>query len=361
MFNLMKLHSAESISIPVVQELAAKDPYALPQRYIRAEEERPPCITTNTNLITSIPIIDMELLSGDDECRQIMMDNLASACKEWGFFQVVNHGVAGSVLEQMKRDVRGFFLLPLEEKLKYVMKGGGEGYGQTLVFSDDQKLDWSDIFVLRTLPQDGTNMDFWPTKPVDFRATVDTFSKEIEKLSDRLLRLIAETLGIKSNSFENGGRKWEQAIRMNYHPRCPRPDLVLGISPHSDASAITILLQDDEVTGLHIRKAEEWVPVQPIPGALVINIGDIVQVMSNGRYKSIEHRAVPNDKRDRISIATVALHSKNAQVGPHPDLVDATHPALYRTFNLENFRKSLSENKQEGKSALQFCKIQSLP
>ncbi|KAH9307528.1 hypothetical protein KI387_035439, partial [Taxus chinensis] len=65
--------------------------------------------------------------------------------------------------------------------------------------------------------------------------------------------------------------------RMNYYPRCPRPNLVFGIGPPSDASGITILLQDDDEIGLHIRKDEQWIPIQPIPGALVINIGDMVE------------------------------------------------------------------------------------
>ncbi|KAH9307574.1 hypothetical protein KI387_035485, partial [Taxus chinensis] len=343
------------ISVPVVQELAANDPNALPPRYIRSEDER---LVSMAKDFHSIPTIDMELLSEHHESREKTMDSLASACKEWGFFQVVNHGIPGSVLDQMKIAATNFFQLPVEEKLRYSSRGH-EGYGQIFVVSEEQTLDWSDRFFLTTLPKDARNMDFWPTSPVDFSESINEFGMEIKKLSDKLLSLIAETLGVKGNSFIYPEGKWVQGVRVNYYPRCPRPDLVFGIPPHSDASDITILLQDDEQVGLHIRKNEEWVPVQPIPGALVINIGDMLEVRSNGRYKSFEHVAIPNNKRDRMSIATFGFQSKDAEVGPHPDLIDDTHPALYTTFKRQDFDKIFLENKLEGKSALRCFKIQS--
>ncbi|KAH9307530.1 hypothetical protein KI387_035441, partial [Taxus chinensis] len=344
MYNSMKLPNSKTISIPVVQELGAKDPDALPQRYIRGKQAS---ITTVSNHSNSIPMIDMALLSINHECRQQVMEKLAFACQEWGFFQVVNHGIPVSLLEQMKEAVRGFFQLPLEEKLKYGIQER-EGYGQAFVVSEEQKLDWSDMFYLITLPEDIRNMDFWPTRPVNFRGTVKEYGMETQKLAHKLLSLIAETLGLKGESFINPGGQWMQGTRMNYYPRCPRPDLVLGIGPHSDATDITILLQDDDEIGLHIRKDEEWVPVQPIPGALVINIGDMIEVMSNGKYKSIEHFAVPNSKRERISIAALGLPTKEVQIGPHPQLLDDTHPPLFTTFIRGDFDKNFFQNRLEG-------------
>lgn len=67
-------------------------------------------------------------------------------------------------------------------------------------------------------------------------------------------------------------------MRMNYYPTCSRPDLVLGVSPHSDCSSITLLLQDDDITALQIKHKEAWIPVKPVPNALVVNIGDVVEV-----------------------------------------------------------------------------------
>ncbi|KAH9304567.1 hypothetical protein KI387_008971, partial [Taxus chinensis] len=214
----------------------------------------------------------------------------------------VNHGIPGSLMVRMKKTVREFFELPLEEKLKYEVKQV-EGYGQVSVFSDNQKLDWSDIMHLTTLPPESRKMNLWPTRPVDLRATVDEYVSETQKLSITILGLLSEIAGLKSDSFLNMYGKISQLMSWNYYPPCPRPDLVLGITPHSDGGGLTVLLQDDETVGLQICKEGEWIPVQPIPGALVINIGDMLEVMSNGRYKSVEHRAVTNIERDRISIA----------------------------------------------------------
>uniref|UniRef100_A0A0C9S4L6 TSA: Wollemia nobilis Ref_Wollemi_Transcript_13857_1326 transcribed RNA sequence n=1 Tax=Wollemia nobilis TaxID=56998 RepID=A0A0C9S4L6_9CONI len=363
MYNTLKLPNRKTISIPVVQELAAKDPHALPQRYIRSHDERPPSLTTATTTDTyssTVPTIDMVPLLSQDAghpCRQQAIDKLAISCQEWGFFQVVNHGIPASLMDQMKGVVRGFFHLPLEEKLKYGIQER-EGYGQFCVVSDDQKLDWSDSFYLLTLPPDTRNMVFWPTTPVEFREIVNESATELQKLYEKLLSAIAETLGIEFENFyakENG--KWTQSMKMNYYPPCPRPDLVLGICPHSDSTSLTILLQDDDALGLHICKDGEWVPVPPTPGALVINIGDMLEVMSNGRYKSIEHLAVPNEKKERISIATLWLPKAEVEVGPHPKMIDEAHPPLYTTFKRGEFDKNFFQNKLERKSTLEMFRV----
>lgn len=94
-----------------------------------------------------------------------------------------------------------------------------------------------------------------------------------------ILSLFAENLQLKSNHFKNKfGEDPMMTVRMNLYPPCPRPDLVMGLSPHSDGSALTLLLQDDQVEGLQVRKNNEWIPIQPIPYALVINIGDLIEV-----------------------------------------------------------------------------------
>lgn len=87
------------------------------------------------------------------------------------------------------------------------------------------------------------------------------------------------------------GEMMKQGIRMNYYPACSRPELVLGVGPHSDASSITFLLQDDDITGLQIRHEEGWVPVKPIPNAIVVNIGDVIEVFSSSKsYSSVRLR-----------------------------------------------------------------------
>lgn len=109
--------------------------------------------------------------------------------------------------------------------------------------------------------------------------TVEIYSKEVRKLCKNLLKYIALSLGLKEDLFEEAFGAAVQAVRMNYYPPCSRPDLVLGLSPHSDGSALTVLQQGKGCSvGLQILKDDKWVPVQPIPNALVINIGDTMEV-----------------------------------------------------------------------------------
>lgn len=108
---------------------------------------------------------------------------------------------------------------------------------------------------------------------------------EVRKLCQSLLKYIAMSLGLRGNMFEEMFGVAVQAIRMNYYPPCPRPDLVLGLSPHSDGSALTVLQQGKgSSVGLQILKDNKWVPVHPIPNAFVINIGDTIEVRNRSSF-----------------------------------------------------------------------------
>jgi len=108
--------------------------------------------------------------------------------------------------------------------------------------------------------------------------TLETYSSSIRILCQRLLAWIAKSLGLRPTAFNDMFGEAVQAVRMNYYPPCSRPDLVLGLSPHSDGSALTVLQQDTRSIGLQILKDGVWLPVKPVPNALVINIGDTLEV-----------------------------------------------------------------------------------
>jgi len=307
------------------------------RRYIRPQEERP-AVSLLASSEFSIPVIDMKkliILQGQDDQRKQEMNRLSDACKEWGFFQIVNHGIPHSLIDGIKAVAKDFFDLPLEEKQKSAPQGGNpQGYGQLFVTAEDQTLDWGDLLVLFLRPKQIKNLALWPTAPTNFRDTVERYALEVERVAQELLSLFAENLHLEDADYFKKvfGSEAMNSIRMNFYPACPRPDLVLGLSPHADGGGLTLLLQDDETVGLHVRKNNQWIPVEPIPYAFVINIGDIVEVMTNGKYKSIEHRAVTNQERARLSIANFYSASLDAEVAPSSKLVDEHHPCLYRKF-----------------------------
>ncbi|KAK5777459.1 S-norcoclaurine synthase 1 [Gossypium arboreum] len=331
---------AGSLPVDSVQALASKNLKNIPSRYIRPEVE----FVVSIDESQQIPVIDMSKLDHDDGQKK-----LHQVCKDWGFFQLINHGIADELIEKMKIDTQEFFKLPLEEKMAYAqLPNEIEGYGQTLVRSADQKLDWNDMLFLFPLPVPLRNMRFWPINPPSFST----------RRSCIRLRFIsfAKNLGtdpkMLSSFFEDGA----QSIRMNYYPPCAEASKVFGASPHSDATGLTLLLQVNEVEGLQIKKDEKWLPVKPIPGALIVNIGDIIEIMSNGEYKSIEHGVVVNQEKERMSMAAFQSPKVGIEIGPLADLV-RKNKAQYKTMSLEEFLRLRLSRKVQGKHMLNQMKL----
>ncbi|KAI3849244.1 hypothetical protein MKX03_001643 [Papaver bracteatum] len=153
--------------------------------------------------------------------------------------------------------------------------------------------------------------------------------------------------------FENG----IQEVRINYYPPCPQPENVIGLTPHSDPGGLTILLQLNEVHGLQIRKEKIWVPIIPLPNAFVVNIGDSLEILSNGIYRSVEHRAMVNSTKERLSVATFNNLRADREIGPILDLITPETPALFRTTGYEDYFKKFFSRKLEGKSFLDSLRI----
>ncbi|XVF08126.1 hypothetical protein REPUB_Repub06bG0198900 [Reevesia pubescens] len=300
---------APSIPVPNVQELVREDPLQVPQRYIRDLEDRPKG-TDMSHLSSLIPVIDLSLLlMGNEE----ELNKLDMACQQWGFFQVVNHGVAKKVLQKMKDAAAEFFELPLEEKNK--------------------------------------KLKFWPKSPKGFEDIIEEYSNAIRKVAMELLKSFSLVLGMDKDALLGLHRQLVQACRVNYYPACSNPDQVLGISPHSDTNTLTILMQEDYVYGLQIKHNGEWVTVKPIPNALVVNVGDVIEILSNGKYKSIEHRAVTNNNKARISYASFLLPHDEVEIEPLDHMVNNERPyKMYKRVKYGEFMRSTLKRKMEGKS-----------
>ncbi|KAE8689236.1 S-norcoclaurine synthase 1 [Hibiscus syriacus] len=338
----------DSIPGPVenVQALASKNLKKVSSRYIRSEIEFD-AISMDESF--EIPVIDMSKLDDDSERR-----NLHLVCRDWGFFQLINHGVANDVIEKMKIDLQEFFKLPLKEKMAFSKTPDNpEGYGQDIRASDleDQKLEWKDILLLVAQPINSRNMRFWPTNPRSFRESFEKYTMALHEVMIRLVKLVAENLGTDPEAFSSFFEDGRQVIRMNYYPPCAEARKVLGAFPHSDSSGLTLLIQANEVEGLQIKRNEKWIPVKPIPGAFIVNIGDVIEIMSNGEYKSIEHRVVVNEDKERLSIASLHYPKKGTQIVPLPD-VTKTNKVVYKSMPLEEFLTVRLSQRSNGKRLL---------
>lgn len=184
-------------------------------------------------------------------------------------------------MQNMKAAVEAFFELPLQEKRKYAMAGNDvQGFGQAFVISEQQKLDWGDMIFLITQPPENRKFKHWPLSLPGFREAVEEYSIEVSKVAEEICANLSVLMGMDRDGLKRLIGDYKQGIKMNYYPACSRHDLVLGVSPHSDGSVLTLLMQDDEITSLQIKHEGAWIPVKPIPNSLVVNIGDATEVAS---------------------------------------------------------------------------------
>ncbi|CAL5051142.1 unnamed protein product [Urochloa decumbens] len=351
-----------SLPVPSVQAMVAATggvAARVPPRYLRPEVAADAVAAGDGE--AAMPAIDFQRLLHPETSRD-ESTRLHEACQEWGFFQLINHGVPDDVIEGMKAGVEGFFGLPAETKKRFAQEPGQlEGYGQLFVVSEDQKLDWADLLHLYTQPPHHRNMRFWPDKPDTFRSTLDAYSSAVKSVADRLLGIMSKNLGLRPEVIANrcvGGGI--QSVRMNYYPPCSEADKVVGLSPHSDADLLTLLLQVNEVHGLQVKRDDgSWVPVRPLDGAFVVNVGDVLQIFTNGRYRSVEHRVVVNAERERLSVAAFHSPSVHATIGPLRELVadQEGEVAMYKTVDHESFMGLFFSAKLESKSFLQRMKL----
>ncbi|KAL8149842.1 oxoglutarate-dependent flavonoid 7-O-demethylase 1-like [Apium graveolens] len=290
---------------------------------------------------------------------KVSLTNYTFACKEWGFFQLINHGVCNSLIEEFKKEIDEFFKLPLEEKQKFgQLKGDIQGYGQMFVVSDEQKLDWADMLYLITLPENLRKPHILPKFPPSLRNVVEAYSAELKKLAMKLLNIMARALEIKPEEIETLFEEGLQSMRMNYYPPCPQPDQVIGLSSHSDGDGLTFILELNDTQGLQVRKDGTWVNVKPLPSAFVANIGDVMEVLSNGTYPSIEHRGVVNSVKARMSLATFLSPSIHGEFGPAPSLLSSgTPPKFRRIGSLDYLKGAFAQKELAGKSFINTLRI----
>ncbi|MCZ6782337.1 MAG: isopenicillin N synthase family oxygenase [Proteobacteria bacterium] len=287
---------------------------------------------------------------------------IGAACERWGFFQVVGHGVPDDLLRRFETDMRRFFALPPEAK-QSVGRSDENAWGYY-----DQELtkntrDWKEVFdygaTLR--PEladdhpdnrglDGANL--WPRDLPGFRDSMLAYLAACETLAFRLLRGMCAGLGLAPDTLECFFRQQHTSfVRLNHYPRCDdpapadAPDVpsrgFLGVNRHSDAGALTILVQSD-ADGLQVRREGVWCGVDPVPGAFVINTGDMLQVWSNDRYQAPLHRVVASPSRERFSAPYFFNPAPETLCAPLEALLDEAHPARYTPIHWGEFRHQRS-------------------
>ncbi|XP_020100646.1 probable 2-oxoglutarate-dependent dioxygenase ANS [Ananas comosus] len=337
-----------------VQTLAESGLSLLPEEYIQPPDLRPNRSTDTTTFAATVPIVDLASSHGGP------LPELRRACAEWGAFHVVNHGVPLRLLDAIRGAGLSFFAAPMAEKLRFACdpaSPASEGYGSRMLAKDDGVLDWRDYFDHHTLPESRRNPSRWPGFVPSYRDIVVEYSNSMKELAQKLLHLISRSLDLPPSYIEEAVGEVYQNITISYYSPCPQPELALGLQAHSDMGTVTLLIQDD-VGGLEVLKDGEWVIMQPLPDAIVVILADQMEIISNGEYRSAQHRAIVNSNRARLSVATFYDPSKARKIYPAPQLINEHRPAKYREVLYGDYVSSWYSKGPEGKRNIDALLIQ---
>lgn len=292
-----------------------------------------------------IPTIDLNNIN--DESLAAM----DTACRDHGFFLLTGHGI-DELLVRVKQQAEVFFKLPLEEKRR-VMRAHDNPMGYYDRELTKQKRDLKEVFDFYARDDENREQKMpWPDNLPAFKATLREYFLANIALSKRVLHLVARSLGIAENSFDSGfDFRPTSTARLNYYPsEDPLADDETNIPAlgdmalhhHTDQGAVTLLFQDN-IGGLQAHSPEDgWIDVPPLANALVVNMGDIVQVWSNGQYKAALHRVTPVPKgQSRYSLPFFYQPNFETAIEPHPELGSP----VYRKFQWEEFiRGRINDN-----------------
>jgi isopenicillin N synthase-like dioxygenase len=289
----------------------------------------------------AVPVIDIAELESPGSLAAI-----DDACRAWGFFQVTGHGIEPAVIGDLMAAMRDFFGMPVEKK-REILRTADNPWGYF-----DQELtkntrDWKEVYDFG--PPDGKLLEpQWPRDLPHFEPAIRNYYLQCERLAYRLLAALSLNLELPKADLERYfGDSHTSFLRLNHYPACPTPaapegldrarEGQLGVNHHTDAGVLTLLLQDDQ-PGLQVFRDAQWHLVMPRRDALVVNIGDIVQVWSNDRYRAALHRVITNARRGRFSVPFFLNPSYETDYAPLPTMIDEDHPPRYRSINWREFR-----------------------
>lgn len=290
---------------------------------------------------TEIPIIDISsLISGEDPLE--VARKIGDACEKVGFFYIKNHGVEQQLIDEMYTLTKRFFKLPYEEKNQLNIVNSGltlRGYIPMYAENVDpaNTRDFKECFDCgahydEVSPFFGPNL--MPSALPQFETVAETYHGAVLALARTLIGGIALSLGLPRDYFEKLQRKPITIQRiLRYPPQIGRvTQEEIGIGAHTDYGFLTVLSQD-AVGGLQVRnRAGDWVTAPPVEGTFIVNIGDLVQTLTNDRYTSTMHRVINTSGLERYSIPFFIDLDFDAIVEPVPTCVSEALPAKYEAY-----------------------------
>ncbi|KAL9239914.1 hypothetical protein vseg_014186 [Gypsophila vaccaria] len=323
-----------------------ENPLKLTEKFIVPDENKPN-LEDVSDLADSIATVDMS----KDEETQIL--DLSNACEKHGFFQLINHGIPKKLCDNVLEIITNFFNLPYDVKgdmLSTTHMEDGKFYRYYIndQVTNDEIFMWAEAFFHSWDRVDGGYFDNLPSDSEKNREIVAEYIKEVSSLVTKMLRLLSLALGLDENYLKGRlGENPQRTAQANYYPPCPNPELTLGLRDHTDLKVMTVLLADEGVPGLQIEKDGKWFAVNSKEGALIVNVADQLQVLTNDKYKSACHRVVNNKDRKRTTFGIFVGPEEHCKIGPTKELGG---PPLYREYTfyeyMEEFRRQAGKRRR---------------
>jgi isopenicillin N synthase-like dioxygenase len=282
----------------------------------------------------TLPVIDVAPLLGRSagDARARVAREIEAACRDTGFFYAAGHGVGRDVVGRLDSAARAFFALPNDEKMKIAMARGGRAWrgffpvgGELTSGKPDLKegvyfgteLDQGDARVKAGVPMHGANL--WPGAVPELRPAVLDFMERTTLAAHAVMRGVALSLGLDADYFDRTYTSDPTVLfRVFHYPPARAIDGEWGVGEHTDYGLLTLLAQDD-CGGLQVKAHDGWIEAPPIPDTLVCNIGDMLDRLTGGFYRSTPHRVRNVSGRDRLSFPLFFDPAWNAVIEPLPE------------------------------------------
>ncbi|TKY56487.1 Gibberellin 2-beta-dioxygenase 8 [Spatholobus suberectus] len=276
-----------------------------------------------------LPVIDLQCLT-----------QLEEACKHWGLFRLVNHGVPSTLLTQLHDQAKQLLSLSFESKrascganpVTYFWGTPALTPSGTALTRAPQNINWVEGF---NMPL-GQLSQFQSQLPQlhSFRLLLVEYGKHLTRIATTLFEVMLKNLDLNLQPSRSYVAESTGIVRVYRYPNCSNSNVGLGMEVHTDSSVLSILNQENEVSGLEVLKDDQWLTVNPISNTLIVNLGDMMQAISNDRYKSVTHRVKLNNRKERISICYFVFPDEDLEI----------ESPKYRPFTYNEFRAQVQQD-----------------